>query len=54
MTATLNLRRHMATNPHKFDLEHSRWAAPLRAAAIARFPAARDVAGRFSHERNEA
>lgn len=54
MTDTLTLRRHQALNPHWFDLMHSRWAAPLKQAAKARFPVRRDRIGRFSHERNEA
>jgi len=50
----LTLRRHMAVNPHWFDLVHRRWAAPLRAAAAVRFPMARDQVGRFLQQRNEA
>lgn len=48
MTDTLTLRRHQALNPHWFDLMHSRWAAPLKEAAKARFPVRRDDGGRFA------
>lgn len=51
MNGELTLRRHQALNPHWFDLMHRRWAAPLKQAAKARFPVARDDGGRFENAR---